>query len=86
MTQLLEKAFAEASNLTEAKQEALATIILQELVAELHWDGGLANYKIPSGRIVKLGGLLAKYNMDITEKDISQARQEMWHNFGEPNE
>ena len=40
----------------------------------------------PPARIVKLGGLLADYDVDITEDDISQARQEMWGNLGEINE
>ncbi len=35
-----------------------------------------------SGKIVRLGGLLASNQVDITEEDISEARQEMWGNFG----
>ena len=31
-----------------------------------------------SSRIVKLGGILRDYTIDITEEDIAQARQEMW--------
>ncbi len=44
------------------------------------------NKETPSGQIVKLGGLLADYQVDITEDDVSQARQEMWGNLGELNE
>ncbi len=38
------------------------------------------------GKIVKLGGLLANFKLDITEEDISKARHEMWHNLGEVSE
>lgn len=38
MTKLLERAFAEASKLTEAAQDELASILLQELEAEQCWD------------------------------------------------
>lgn len=44
------------------------------------------NKNVQSGRVVKLGGLLADYKFDITEEDILKARQEMWHNLGEINE
>lgn len=44
------------------------------------------NEGVSSERTVKLGGLLADYNVDITEDDISQARQEIWGNLGEINE
>ena len=38
MTDLLEKAFAEAAKLPEQEQEALAQWILQELESEKRWD------------------------------------------------
>ncbi len=38
------------------------------------------------GKIVKLGGLLANFKVDITEGAISEARREMWHNLGEVSE
>lgn len=38
MTQLLEKAFVEASKLGEPEQDALARWILQELESEQRWD------------------------------------------------
>jgi hypothetical protein len=38
MTELLERAFAEASKLPEAEQDELASILLQELEAERRWD------------------------------------------------
>jgi hypothetical protein len=36
---------------------------------------------IPQERVVKMGGLWAD-TPEITEKDIAEARQEMWSNFG----
>ena len=38
MTELLEKAFTEASKLPEREQEALAGWILHEIDSERHWD------------------------------------------------
>jgi hypothetical protein len=43
MTKLLEKAFAEASKLPEQEQDALATVILEELASERRWDQAFAN-------------------------------------------
>lgn len=43
MTKLLEEAFAEASKLPEQEQDALATVILEELASERHWDQAFAN-------------------------------------------
>lgn len=42
--------------------------------------------EVAEARLVKLGGLLANYNVDFSEDDISQARNEVWHNLGEINE
>jgi hypothetical protein len=38
MTELLERAFAEASKLPASEQEALAQLILNELASERQWD------------------------------------------------
>lgn len=38
MTQLLEKAFAQASTLPEAEQNALAQRMLAEMASEQRWD------------------------------------------------
>ena len=43
MTKLLEEAFAEASKLPEQEQDALATVILEELASERRWDQAFAN-------------------------------------------
>ncbi len=43
MTELLEKAFAEAANLPEAAQDILARALLEDFAAEEKWDEALAN-------------------------------------------
>lgn len=43
MTELLEKAFAEAANLPEEEQDLLARTLLEDLAAEEKWDEALAN-------------------------------------------
>ena len=43
MTQLLQRAFDEATKLGNAEQDALATEILDELAAESRWDEALAS-------------------------------------------
>ena len=43
MTKLLEEAFAEASKLPEQEQDALAAVILEELVSERRWDQAFAD-------------------------------------------
>lgn len=42
MTELLEKAFAEASNLPEEEQDEVARILLEDLAAEENWDQAFA--------------------------------------------
>ena len=43
MTELLQKAFAEASRLPSDEQDALAIRILQELESEQKWEAAFAN-------------------------------------------
>ena len=43
MTELLEKAFAEAANLPEHEQDVLAKALLEDLAAEDKWDETFAN-------------------------------------------
>ena len=38
MTELLRKAFEEASKLSPKEQDALASVLLEELRGERHWD------------------------------------------------
>lgn len=42
MTELLEKAFAEAANLPEDEQDLLARTLLEDLAAEEKWDEAFA--------------------------------------------
>lgn len=42
-TQLLERAFAEAAKLSIPQQDALATLVMEEMEAEKKWDDTFAN-------------------------------------------
>jgi hypothetical protein len=42
MTQLLERAFSAASKLSDAEQDAFASLLLAELDSERHWTGAFA--------------------------------------------
>ena len=42
MTQLLQQAFTEASKLTEAEQDAFASLLLEELESERKWSQAFA--------------------------------------------
>jgi hypothetical protein len=42
-TQLLERAFAEAAKLPIPQQDALATLVMEEMEAEKKWDDTFAN-------------------------------------------
>jgi hypothetical protein len=42
MTELLEKAFSEASKLSAHDQDAIATLVLEELASEQRWDQAFA--------------------------------------------
>ncbi|HUT37192.1 MAG TPA: hypothetical protein VNE39_27170 [Planctomycetota bacterium] len=42
MTQLLEKAFAKASRLPDAEQDALAAVLLSEMESEARWQKSFA--------------------------------------------
>jgi hypothetical protein len=43
MTQLLEKAFAEAAKLSDEEQDAVAAFLLEELESDRRWDEAFAN-------------------------------------------
>jgi hypothetical protein len=43
MTQLLERAFTEASKLPEKEQDAVAALLLEELASERRWDEAFAS-------------------------------------------
>lgn len=42
MTEQLERAIAQLKTLSADKQDAIATLILEELEEEQHWDGSFA--------------------------------------------
>ena len=43
MTQLLEKAFSEAAKLPDKEQNAVATLLLEELASEKRWEEAFAS-------------------------------------------
>ena len=52
MTELLEKAFEEASNLSEEEQDALANWIIAELASEQRWQKQFNDSEeVPAGRV-----------------------------------
>ncbi len=59
MTQLLEQAITELQKLPEAEQDAMATLILDELADERHWQESFARSQEPLAR------LAAKVREDI---------------------
>lgn len=67
MTQLLEKAFAEAQKLSASEQDAIAAVILEELADERRWEEAFARSQ------AKLAQLAEKVRQDIREgrvKDV----------------
>jgi hypothetical protein len=53
MSTLLEKALAEVARLPEAEQEAIATLILDEIAAERGWDERFARTQDQLGALVR---------------------------------
>ena len=53
MNTLLEKALAEVARLPEAEQEAIATLILNEIAAERGWDERFARTQDQLGDLVR---------------------------------
>ena len=66
MTQLLEQALAEVRKLPEPEQDAIATIILDELADEARWDNAFARSQAPLTR------LAAKAREDIRAGRVHQ--------------
>ena len=54
MNALLEKALAEQARLSEAEQEAIATLILDEIGAERGWEERFAKTEDQLGALVRL--------------------------------
>jgi hypothetical protein len=69
MTELLEKAFQEASKLPEGEQNSLARWVLEELEAERKWDKAFAG----SEKVLeKLADEALKENMQGKTKTLSK--------------
>ena len=51
MTRLLERAFSEASKLTDKEQDAVAALLLAELVSERRWSEAFASTQEQLGRV-----------------------------------
>jgi len=51
MTQLLERAFAEASKLPEGEQDAVAALLLAELESERRWAHAFASSQEQLGKL-----------------------------------
>jgi hypothetical protein len=47
MTELLERAFTEASKLPEKEQDAMAALLLEELASEQRWEAAFADSPRP---------------------------------------
>ena len=67
MTRLLERAVAEAQKLPEHDQDALATIILEEIADEARWDEAFARSR----------GALAKLASEAMAEDRAGETQEL---------
>jgi hypothetical protein len=67
MTQLLEQALAQVSKLTQPEQDAIATLILEELADEQRWDETFARSQD------RLARLAAKVRDDIRAGRVRDA-------------
>ena len=66
MTELLEKAFAEASKLPQEAQDMLAKMLLDDLIAEEKWDETFANSQDKLARLADEA--LVEYQQGKTKK------------------
>jgi hypothetical protein len=53
MTELLERAFTEASKLPEKEQDAMATLLLEELASEQRWEAAFASSSNPFSEMAR---------------------------------
>ena len=65
MTQLLEKALSEAAKLSDAEQDAIAAILLQEVAYEQRWSDAFANSQNLLGKLAEQA--LAEYAASRTK-------------------
>ena len=66
MTKVLEKAFDEASKLTEIEQDALGEWLLSEIQSEREWDSAFAHSQGLLARLAKEG--LAEHRRGQTDE------------------
>jgi hypothetical protein len=64
MNALLKKALAEVARLPEAEQEAIATLILDEIAAERGWDERFATTQD------QLGALVRSAHAEVARRDV----------------
>jgi hypothetical protein len=67
MTQLLQKAFEEANKLPEREQNALASLLLEEIESERRWDEAFA----------KSGDLLSRMAEEALEEHRAGLTQDL---------
>ena len=65
MTKLLEKAIAATEKLSEAEQDTIATVILEELADEERWEQSFAHFRNQLSTLAKEA--LAEYNAGRTK-------------------
>jgi len=53
MTELLERAFTEASKLPEKEQDAMAALVLEELASEQRWETAFASSQHPLSEMAR---------------------------------
>jgi len=53
MTELLERAFTEASKLPDKEQDAMAALLLEELVSEHRWETAFASSPHPLSKMAR---------------------------------
>jgi hypothetical protein len=66
MTELLERAFAQLKILSATEQDAIATLILQELEAEMRWDSAFT--QSPDALAKLAGQAMAEYHSGQTQE------------------
>ena len=65
MTQLLERAFGEAARLSEPEQDALASLLLEEITSEERWTTAFANSQDQLARLA--ADALAEFHAGHTQ-------------------
>jgi len=65
MTKLLEKAFEEVAKLPATEQDAVATILLEELASEQRWSKSLAKSQDKLAKLAE--GAVAEYKAGRTK-------------------